>query len=131
MRPVRQAVAVWGLGLLLAAGGTTAATPPDSCAGSADEAALLTCRRAQHADATRRLKLAIEQLRQRYAGDEPERWRLLQAAQQAWRQYQRAECRFRHQESSGGAAYPAYLLSCLTDLSERRLQDLQVILAQP
>jgi uncharacterized protein YecT (DUF1311 family) len=108
---------------------TPAAT--DRCLDVADEAALLACRKSAHAEASRRLHQAVEKLRQRFGDDEPEHLSLFNTAQQAWRSYSRAECRFRHRESVGGAAYPAYLLSCLTDLSQQRLQALQSVIARP
>ena len=108
-----------------------AATAADACLGSADEAALLACRQGAYADASQRLRQAVDKLRQRYQDDEPERATLLSTAQRAWRRYQAAECRFRHVESKSGRAYQAYLLACLTELSERRLQDLQDVLATP
>jgi len=113
--------------------GTAAAAPAtaDRCATAADEAALLACRKAALAKVTQRLGQALDKLRQRYQDDEPARWKLLQAAQQAWRGYSQAECTFTQFESAGGSAYQAYWLSCLTTLGERRLQDLQAIVATP
>ena len=120
------------IGLAGVPAAATAASPvADPCAAAADEAALLACRQAALADVTQRLRQAIDTLRQRYQADEPARWKLLQAAQQAWRGYSQAECRFTQFESAGGSAYRAYSLSCLTALAERRLQDLQAIVATP
>lgn len=103
----------------------------DRCLDAADEAALLACRKSAHADASRRLRQAVDTLQQRFRDDEPEHLKLFNAAQQAWRSYSRAECRFRHRESVGGAAYDAYLLSCLTELGHQRLQALQAVIARP
>lgn len=114
------------------AGMATAAPPAaDPCAAAADEAALLACRKAALAKVTQGLGQALDKLRQRYQDDEPARWKLLQAAQRAWRGYSLAECKFTQFESAGGRAYQAYWLSCLTTLGERRLQDLQAIVATP
>ena len=77
------------------------------------------------------MRQAVDTLRQRFGDDDPEHLKLFNAAQRAWRQYSQAECRFRHRESAGGAAYPAYLLSCATDLSRQRLQALQAVIAKP
>ena len=117
-------------GLALACLGLPA-TAADRCAGSADEATLLRCRQAEHQSAQRALQQAVERLRQRYADDEPERLRLLLAAQQAWRNFQQAECRFQTQESAGAPAHAVYLLSCQTALAGQRLKSLQAILANP
>ena len=117
-------------GLALACLGLPA-TAADRCAGSADEATLLRCRQAEHQSAQRALQQAVERLRQRYADDEPERLRLLLAAQQAWRSFQQAECRFQTQESAGAPAHAVYLLSCQTALAGQRLKSLQAILANP
>lgn len=103
----------------------------DPCAAAANEAALLACRKAALADVTRRLSRAMDTLRLRYQADEPARWKLLQAAQQAWRRYSQAECTFTQFESAGGSAYQAYWLSCLATLGERRLHDLQAVVATP
>ena len=121
--------AAWAVFTLLGAAGGAAAA--DRCAGSADEAALLTCRQARFDDASRRLEQAIEKLHRRYQDDEPARSILLSASQQAWRSHLQAECRFRTFESATGSAYQAYLLTCLTELSKQRLQDLDRVLAQP
>ena len=103
----------------------------DRCAGSADEASLLRCRQAEQGSARRELQQAVERLRQRYADDEPERLKLLLAAQQAWRNFQQAECRFQTQESAHAPAHALYLLSCQTALAGQRLKSLQAILAKP
>ena len=116
--------------LVLACLGLPAAAA-DRCAGSADEATLLRCRQAEQASAQRALQQAVERLRQRYADDEPERLKLLLAAQQAWRNFQQAECRFQTQESAKAPAHAVYLLSCQTELAGQRLKSLQAILAKP
>jgi uncharacterized protein YecT (DUF1311 family) len=107
------------------------AASPDRCLDAANDAALLACRQAAHAEATRALRQAVGQLQQRFGDDSPEHLKLFNAAQQAWRQYSQAECRFRHRESVGGAAYPASLLSCVTELSLQRLQALQAVISRP
>ena len=107
------------------------AAAADRCAGSADEATLLRCRQAENHSAQRALQQAVERLRQRYADDEPERLKLLLAAQQAWRHFQQAECRFQTQESAKAPAHAVYLLSCQTALAGQRLKSLQAILANP
>ena len=117
-------------GLALACLGLQAAAA-DRCAGSADEATLLRCRQAEHNSAQRAVRQAVERLRQRYADDEPERLRLLLAAQQAWRNFQQAECRFQTQESAGAPAHAVTLLSCQTALAGPRLKSLQAIIANP
>lgn len=114
-----------------AAAPPTASAPADRCLDAADEAALLACRKAAHAEASRALRQAVNKLQQRLRDDDPEHLKLFNTAQQAWRQYSQAECRFRHRESAGGAAYPAYLLSCATELSHQRLQALQAVIAKP
>ena len=116
-------VALACLGLPAAAG--------DRCAGSADEATLLHCRQSEHQSAQREVQQAVERLRQRYADDEPERLKLLLAAQQAWRNFQQAECQFQTQESAGAPAHAVTLLSCRTALAGQRLKSLQAILANP
>ena len=108
-----------------------AALAADRCTGSADEASLLRCRQAENNAAQRALQQAVERLRQRYADDEPERLKLLLAAQQAWRSFQQVECRFQTQESASGPAHAVYLLSCQTALAGQRLKSLQAILANP
>jgi uncharacterized protein YecT (DUF1311 family) len=108
-----------------------APAPTDRCLDAADEPALLACRQAAHAAATRALRQAVDKLQQRFRDDAPDHLKLFNAAQQAWRQYSQAECRFRHRESVGGAAYPASLLSCVTDLSLQRLQALQQVIDRP
>ena len=127
----RPAAAAWAACALLGAAGAVGAAAADRCAGSANEAALLTCRQARFDDASRRLEQAIDKLHRRYQDDEPARWTLLSASQQAWRSHLQAECRFRTFESASGSASQAYLLTCLTELSEQRLQDLDRVLAQP
>ena len=117
-----------GLMLIALSQGAQAA---DRCAGSADEASLLRCRQAENNTAQRAVQQAVERLRQRYADDEPARLKLLLAAQQAWRTFQQAECRFQTQESAGGPAHAVYLLSCQTALAGQRLKSLQAILANP
>jgi len=107
------------------------ATAVDRCLDATDEAALLACRKAAHAEATRALRQAVDKLQQRFRDDAPEHLKLFNAAQQAWRQYSQAECRFRLRESVGGAAYPASLLSCVTELSLQRLQALQTVISRP
>lgn len=107
------------------------AATADRCLAAADEAALLACRTTQHADATRALGQAVDKLQQRLRDDAPEHLKLFNAAQQAWHHYRQAECRFRHRESAGGAAYPASVLSCATDLSLQRLQALQTVINRP
>ena len=109
----------------------TTAAAADRCLAAADEAALLACRTTQHADATRALRQAVDKLQQRMRDDAPEHLKLFNAAQQAWHRYRQAECRFRHRESAGGAAYPASLLSCATDLSLQRLHALQAVIDRP
>ena len=74
---------------------------------------------------------AVEKLQQRLRNDTPEHLKLFNAAQQTWRHFRQAECRFRHRESVGGAAYPASLLSCATELSLQRLQALQTVINRP
>ena len=103
----------------------------DRCLAAADEAALLACRKTAHADATRALDQAVDKLQRRLRDDAPDHLKLFNAAQQAWRQFRQAECRFRHRESAGGAVYPASLLSCATDLSLQRLQALQTVINRP
>lgn len=103
----------------------------DRCLAAADEAALLACRKTAHADATRALDQAVDKLQRRLRDDAPEHLKLFNAAQQTWRQFRQAECRFRHRESAGGAAYPASLLSCATELSLQRLQALQTVINRP
>ncbi len=125
--PSLRSAACW---LLLICLGQSAAGA-DRCAGSADEATLLRCRQAEHSSAQRALQQAVERLRQRYAGDEPERLKLLLLAQQAWRNFQQAECGFQTQESANGPAHAVYLLSCQTALAGQRLKSLQAILANP
>jgi uncharacterized protein YecT (DUF1311 family) len=107
------------------------AATADRCLAAADEAALLACRTTQHAAATRALGQAVDKLQQRLRDDAPEQLKLFNAAQQAWQHYRQAECRFRHRESAGGAAYPASLLACATDLSAQRLQALQTAINRP
>ena len=117
-------------GLVLAClGGLVSAA--DRCAGSADDPTLLGCRQSEHQNAQRALQQAVERLHQRYANDEPERLKLLLAAQQAWRNFQQAECQFQTQESAGAPAHAVYLLSCRTALAGQRLKSLQAILANP
>jgi uncharacterized protein YecT (DUF1311 family) len=111
--------------------GAAEPAPADRCLDAADEAALLACRKAAHAEVTRALRQAVDQLQQRFRDDAPEHLKLFNTAQQGWRQYSQAECRFRHRESVGGAAYPATLLSCITELSKQRLQALQAVMARP
>ena len=120
--------AVCGLALACLALQAAAA---DRCAGSADEATLLRCRQSENHGAQRALQQAVERLRQRYADDEPERLKLLLAAQQAWRNFQQAECQFQTQESAGAPAHAVTLLSCRTALAGQRLKSLQAILANP
>ena len=84
-----------------------------------------------HADASRALDQAVDKLQQRWRDDAPEQLQLFNAAQQAWRHYRQAECRFRLRESVGGAAYPASLLSCATELNLQRLQALQTVINRP
>ena len=133
LRAVTITAMVAATGWLAGLPGTATAAPlaADPCAAAADETALLACRKAALADVTQRLRQAVDTLRQRYQADEPARWRLLQAAQQAWRGYSQAECKFTQFESAGGSAYQAYWLSCLVTLSERRLHDLQAIVTTP
>lgn len=107
------------------------AASADRCLDAANETALLACRKTAHAEVTRALRQAVGQLQQRFGDDSPEQLKLFNAAQQAWRQYSQAECRFRHRESVGGAAYPASLLSCVTELSAQRLQALQTVINRP
>ena len=127
------AVAVVVFAHLLASlpAGAAEPAPADRCLDAANEAALLACRKAAHADATRALRQAVDQLQQRLRDDSPEHLKLFNTAQQAWRQYSQAECRFRLRESVGGAAYPPALLSCVTDLSLQRLQALQTVISRP
>ena len=103
----------------------------DRCLAAADEAALLACRSSVHADASRALDQAVDKLQQRWRDDAPEHLKLFNAAQQTWRHYRQAECRFRLRESVGGAAYPASLLSCATELNLQRLQALQTVINRP
>jgi len=107
------------------------AASADRCLDAANETALLACRQAAHTELTRALRQAVGQLQQRLGDDSPEHLKLFNAAQQAWRQYSQAECRFRHRESVGGAAYPASLLSCVAELSAQRLQALQTVINRP
>ena len=111
--------------------GAAEPAPADRCLDAANDAALQACRQAAHAEVTRALREVVDQLQQRLRDDSPEHLRLFNAAQQAWRQYSQAECRFRHRESVGGAAYPASLLFCVTDLSTQRLQALQTVINRP
>ncbi len=122
----RPAALAWAAFALFGTAGAA-----DHCAGSANETTLLTCRHARFDDASRRLEQAVEKLRQRYQDDEPARWALLSASQRAWHSHLQAECRFRTYESSTGSAFQTYLLTCLAELSEQRLQDLDRVLAQP
>ena len=92
---------------------------------------MLACRKAAHAEVSRALHQAVDKLQQRLRDDAPEDLKLFNAAQQAWRQYSQAECRFRHRESATGAAYPALLLFCATALSRQRLQALQTVINRP
>ena len=123
----------WATGAWLLAGalGSVAAAPPDRCAGSANEAALLSCRQNQLNSANNRLRQMLDKLRQRYENDEPQRWKLLAASQETWRAFSQAECRFRTYESASGSAYQVYLLACLAELTELRLKDLDAIVANP
>ncbi len=107
------------------------AAATDRCLDAADDTALLACRQAVHADTTRALRQAVSQLQRRFRDDPPEHLQRFNAAQQAWRQYSQAECRFRQRESVGGAAYPAALLACATDLSRQRLHALQAVIDRP
>ena len=92
---------------------------------------MLACRKAAHAEVSRALRQAVDKLQQRLRDDAPEDLKLFNAAQQAWRQYSQAECRFRLRESAAGAAYPASLLFCATALSVQRLQALQTVINRP
>jgi uncharacterized protein YecT (DUF1311 family) len=126
---MRAAAACALAGIL--AGTANAAPANDRCAGSADEAALLRCRQQQFDIGNSSLRQAVDSLRQRYQDDEPERAKLLATAQQAWRGFMQAECKFRTSESASGTAYPVYLLSCMTEMNAQRLRDLKLLLANP
>lgn len=125
--------------LLLAALPVAAAPPPtgkpaapsDACAGSATEAALLACRTRQHDQASAAQTRLLDTLRKRLEVDEPERLKLLLAAQAAFAQYRDAECRLRTLESRDGKAFQVYWLACLTDLNRQRSTDLQRLVDNP
>lgn len=119
------------MGLSAALAGSVLAADPDPCLDAADDRAMLACRQAGLAAAHQRLDEALARLKARYLDDEPARWQLLRNAQAAWRRFAVAECRFQHQESAGTATHAVALLACQTRLSERRLDDLQAVLATP
>ena len=121
----------WVLVGLLGVFGTAAAAPADQCAGSANETDLLRCRQDQVNSVDSRVRQVLDKLRERYQDDEPRRWKLLATSQEMWRAFLQAECSFRTYESASGSAHQIYLLSCLADLTERRLQDLNAIVANP
>ena len=108
-----------------------ASKAPEVCARSPNEAALLACRQEQLNRSATGLEAALEQLRQRYRGDEPESLKLLESAQAAWRSYQQAECRFKNRDSAQGSAYQVYLLTCLAQLTEARLKTIKETVDNP
>lgn len=122
-------VSMLAIGAALNSAGAPAAG--ERCAGAPNEVALLACRQKHADDISSQLTTALEKLRKRYQSDEPERWKMLIAAQDAWQTYQRAECRFRTQESAAGSAHEIYRLTCLADLGVRRHLDLKWILNNP
>ena len=128
----RRRAAIAGTALLIAATGACAAREiPDACARSPNESALQGCRQ-KHADqSAAQVDRALTKLQTRLEKDEPARWKLLATSQTAWRDYQQAECRFRTFESSSGKGFQSYWLSCLTELSQIRLRDLQKFVNNP
>jgi len=110
---------------------TAPAAKTDACAGSPSEAALQTCRKRQHGAQLAKQERLLATLRKRWSTDEPERLRLLNAAQGAFVQYRDAECRLRTEESRGGSAYQVHWLACLTALDRLRNVDLQGLVDNP
>jgi len=102
-----------------------------SCTDSLNEQALLLCRKKAFAATTSLLTTDIEKLKRRFRQDEPERLRLLVAAQKAWANYRDAECHMQTFESRGGSAFRIYELDCLTNLSRARLETIRQLLDTP
>jgi len=124
--------AVAGVLVMLAlAGAAAAAEKPDPCGGSANDAALRTCRDTNHKASERRLRETYDQLHTRHRKDEPKLADLLAAAQKAWRSFRDVECRVRTYESASGTMYDTYLLACLTELNEDRAKGLQAMIDEP
>lgn len=117
------------VGVVLPVGATPAAS--DACAGSANEVALLACRQARLDRSDTALKTAIGKLDRSARQDEPELATALSASQAAWLTYREAECRVRTYESRNGAAFKAYWLACMNDLTLIRLRDLRLMQDQP
>lgn len=111
--------------------GSAAPRLKDTCAGSANEVALLACRQVRLDRSDSELKTAIGELEQNARQDEPELAKALSASQAAWLTYRETECRVRTYESHNGSAFKTYWLACMSDLNRVRLRDLRLLQNQP
>jgi uncharacterized protein YecT (DUF1311 family) len=102
----------------------------DTCAASANEAALLACRTKATAAQMRSIDQANARLIKR-AADEPALQAALRASHQAWLRHRDAECRVETWESSSGSAAATHLLYCQQMRNAARLADLGARISAP
>jgi uncharacterized protein YecT (DUF1311 family) len=116
---------------LVFAAAAAAEPKADPCAGSANDAAMRTCRKAQFDATERRLRELYGKLHARHTGDEPKLAKLLASAQATWRTFRDAECAVQTYESASGTMGDVYRLACLTEMNAARAKTLQEMVDSP
>ncbi|MCC8462000.1 MAG: lysozyme inhibitor LprI family protein [Rickettsia endosymbiont of Ecitomorpha arachnoides] len=64
----------------------------------------------------------------KHISDEQEKVNLLKKSQNLWIKYRDADCEFRSSGVYGGSVYPMILLMCLTEKTEERIKEFEVML---
>jgi uncharacterized protein YecT (DUF1311 family) len=111
--------------------GTAAAADTDPCSGSADDAAMRSCRAEQLARSSESLTLALSQLRDSLAGSDEPKLKFLNEAQEAWDVFHEAECRLLTADSASGTAFDMYWSACLTSMNRKRLAEIETLISEP
>jgi uncharacterized protein YecT (DUF1311 family) len=107
------------------------AAPRDPCAGSANEAALLACRRLENRKSEEALRALADRLAKGYEDDEPARAKVFADARARWQEFRDAECKLRTYDSANGTAHEVYWLACLTAMNGERLEVLRKLADNP
>jgi uncharacterized protein YecT (DUF1311 family) len=118
--------------LLAAAGFLHSAAPLFAqgvdCDAATDQATLNQCASEAYASVDAQLNDAYRQIERRLDGDDDLQDRLTRA-QRAWIAFRDAECTFATANSEGGSAYSMLQNTCLANLTNARLDDLNALLA--
>lgn len=107
------------------------AVEADPCAGSADDAAMRSCRAEELTRSSDSLNAALNQLRESLAGSDEAKLKFLNEAQDAWTVFHEAECRLLTADSASGTAFDMYWSACLTSFTKKRLAEIEILISEP